>query len=47
MEGFDEEYKIMIAPGMAQRPTHPTRRRVGWVGFFKGWVLKKPKIVPF
>ena len=34
-------------PGMAQRPTHPTRRRVGLVGFFKGWVPKKPKIVPF
>ena len=32
---------------MAQRPTHPTRRRVGWVGFFKGWVPKKPKILPF
>ena len=32
---------------MAQRPTHPTRQRVGWVGLYKGRVPKKPKMVPF
>ena len=32
---YDEIFNIdRFLSGIAERPTHPTRRRVGWVGFF-------------